>query len=79
MKFFVYTFVGSVAMLAAVLAVFLVVGDVRGSFDFRDFAEIGQSGAITGGLGWLMFAGVFLGLAVKVPVFVLVVRSSTRF
>jgi NADH-quinone oxidoreductase subunit M len=67
-KFFVYTFLGGVAMLAAVLGVYFVAGDA-GSFDFREFAAIGKGGTQTGTLGWMMFAGVFLGLAVKVPVF----------
>jgi NADH-quinone oxidoreductase subunit M len=67
-KFFLYTFLGGVAMLVAVLGVYFVTDGER-SFDFREFAKIGASGAVTGTLGWMMFAGVFIGLAVKVPVF----------
>ena len=67
-KFFVYTFLGGIAMLVAVLGVYFAAGDA-GSFDFREFAAIGKSGVITGKLGWFLFAGVFLGLAVKIPVF----------
>ncbi len=44
-KFFVYTFLGSVAMLAAVLGVYFVAG-TAGSFDFREFAAIGRQRSI---------------------------------
>jgi NADH-quinone oxidoreductase subunit M len=62
-KFFVYTFLGSVAMLLAFLAIYLKTG----TFDFPGFADIGKSGQLQGRLVWVVFAGVFLGLAVKVP------------
>ena len=76
-QFFVYTMVGSVAMLLAFLAIFLATG----KFDFIDLAELGRNGtlesALSVKLGWynltsrhlalVIFGGVFLGLAVKVP------------
>jgi NADH-quinone oxidoreductase subunit M len=76
-QFFVYTMVGSVTMLLAFLAIFLVTN----KFDFTDLADLGRNGtlvtALSNGLGWrdlttkwlarIIFAGVFLGLAVKVP------------
>ncbi len=76
-QFFVYTFAGSVAMLLAMQAVFLATG----TFDLPDLARLARSGELARGLGtklhWtglapdalgmLLFAGVFLGLAVKVP------------
>jgi NADH-quinone oxidoreductase subunit M len=69
--------VGSVAMLLAFLAIFLSTG----KFDFTDLAELGRNGTLASALsvklGWytlsmkqlalLIFAGVFLGFAVKVP------------
>lgn len=76
-RFFLYTLVGSVAMLLAFLAIFLAVG----TFDFPTLAELGRSGRLAealrlrpGSAGpgaetlvhWV-FAGLFLGLAVKVP------------
>ena len=64
-KFFVYTFLGSVAMLLAFLAIYLKTG----SFDFAKLAELGKHGLLHGKLAWFAFAGIFLGLAVKVPVF----------
>ncbi len=76
MQFFVYTMFGSVALLLAFLLMYLATG----TFDFIKLAEMGQSGALanalkTFGVGdfaaqslpALVFWGVFLGLAVKVP------------
>ena len=76
-QFFVYTMVGSVALLLAFLAIFLCTG----KFDFTELAGMGRNGTLTSalsdGLGWkwmnprpvalLIFAGAFLGFAVKVP------------
>ena len=64
-KFFLYTFLGSVAMLLAFLGIYLV----RGTFDFAELASLGKTGLLSGKLRWFAFAGVFLGLAVKVPLF----------
>src|SRR6266508_2958824 len=65
MKFFLYTFLGSVAMLLGFLGIYLA----RGSFDFATLAGLGKNGLLTGKLAWLAFGGIFLGLAVKVPLF----------
>ena len=76
-QFLVYTMVGSIAMLLAFLAIFLATG----KFDFIDLAQIAQQGqlmpAVVAKLGWhrfsprhvelIIFAGAFLGFAVKVP------------
>ena len=64
-KFFVYTFLGSVAMLLSFLGIYLV----RGTFDFGQLATLGKTGLLTGRVAWFAFAGIFLGLAVKVPLF----------
>src|SRR6184192_929948 len=64
-KFFLYTFLGSVAMLLGFLGIYLA----RGSFDFATLASLGKNGLLSGKLAWLAFAGIFLGLAVKVPLF----------
>jgi NADH-quinone oxidoreductase subunit M len=64
-KFFVYTFLGSVAMLLSFLGIYFV----RGTFDFAALATLGKTGLLSGNLAWLAFAGIFLGLAVKVPLF----------
>ena len=64
-KFFLYTFLGSVAMLLSFLGIYFA----RGTFDFAALASLGKSGLLTGNLAWLAFAGIFVGLAVKVPLF----------
>jgi NADH-quinone oxidoreductase subunit M len=64
-KFFLYTFLGSVAMLLAFLGIYFV----KGTFDFATLAGLGKTGLLTGNFAWLAFAGIFLGLAVKVPLF----------
>lgn len=76
-QFLVYTMVGSIAMLLAFLALYLGTG----KFDFLELAQLTQSGhlmpAVITALGThrftphhialLIFAGAFLGFAVKVP------------
>src|SRR5213076_655339 len=64
-KFFVYTFLGSVAMLLSFLGIYFA----KGTFDFAALADLGKHGLLSGNVAWLDFAGVFLGLAVKVPLF----------
>ena len=64
-KFFLYTFLGSVAMLLGFLGIYLA----RGSFDFATLAGLGKDGLLRGKFAWLAFGGIFLGLAVKVPLF----------
>ena len=64
-KFFVYTFLGSVAMLLSFLGIYFA----KGTFDFAALADLGKTGLLSGNLAWLAFAGIFLGLAVKVPLF----------
>jgi NADH-quinone oxidoreductase subunit M len=76
-QFFLYTMVGSIALLLAFLAIFLCTG----KFDLMDLAELARNGQLLPALatlsGWHHFAaektalllcfGVFLGFAVKVP------------
>jgi len=64
-KFFLYTFLGSVAMLLAFLGIYFA----KGTFDFAALAGLGKNGLLTGKVAWLAFAGIFVGLAVKVPLF----------
>ena len=64
-KFFLYTFLGSVAMLLAFLGIYFA----KGTFDFVTLADLGKSGLIAGNFKWFVFGGIFLGLAVKVPLF----------
>lgn len=76
-QFFVYTMVGSITMLLGFLALYLATG----SFDFLVLAELGRQGRLgellavkipwagieARELGLLVFLGVFLGFAVKIP------------
>jgi NADH-quinone oxidoreductase subunit M len=74
-QFFVYTMVGSVTMLLGFLAIFLGTG----KFDFIELSTMtsgelvsklaaAKLGGLSGGqLSWLIFFGVLLGFAVKVP------------
>src|SRR5881392_1710906 len=64
-KFFLYTFLGSVAMLLSFLGIYLA----NGTFDFAALASLGKNGLLTGKMAWFAFAGIFIGLAVKVPLF----------
>src|SRR6184192_4323950 len=52
-------------MLLGFLGIYLA----RGSFDFVTLARLGKHGLLTGNVAWFAFAGIFLGLAVKVPLF----------
>jgi len=72
-QFFIYTMVGSVALLLS----FLAIRQATGSFDFIELAAMAKSGVLasklTATFGWphiglVVFFGAFLGFAVKVPV-----------
>ena len=76
-QFLVYTMVGSIAMLLSFLAIYLTTG----TFDFTALAALAQGNrlipAVVDHLAWhsfapenvalILFAGAFLGFAVKVP------------
>jgi len=76
-QFFVYTMVGSVTMLLGFLALYYATG----TFDFLELAEAAGDGGLATklaakiswpglsaeGLSLLVFAAIFLGFAVKVP------------
>ncbi len=72
-QFFLYTMLGSAAMLVAMVAVWRATG----SFDFPELAALAAEGRIAAaltahaGAAWplLAFGGVLLGLGVKVPLF----------
>jgi len=78
-QFLVYTMVGSITLLLAFIAIFLATK----KFDFIEIAALAQNGqlmpAVIGKLAWhrftpqhvalVLFAGAFLGFAVKVPIF----------
>ncbi len=70
LKFFLYTMFGSALMLVAFVSLFVVTGgnsDPNGSFAFSWFLDQGPQLARTTQI-WI-FAGLFVGFAVKVPMF----------
>ena len=48
---------------------FLGIYFAKGTFDFAALADLGKNGLLNGNMAWLAFGGIFLGLAVKVPLF----------
>ncbi len=64
-KFFLYTLFGSVFMLVAFLA--LRFTSDPGTFDIVALTQMGQEGAFSTGFQRLAFLGIFLGFAIKVP------------
>jgi NADH-quinone oxidoreductase subunit M len=78
-QFFIYTMVGSVALLLSFLAIWMATRTATepGCFDFIKLAEKAHDGSLQHSLsaafGWkniglIVFFGAFLGFAVKVPV-----------
>ncbi|MCB4757550.1 MAG: NADH-quinone oxidoreductase subunit M [Elusimicrobia bacterium] len=74
-KFFLFTLFGSVFILLGMLAIYFASGTgLPGSertFDLVRLAELASQGNLkfVGWLGLLTFLGLFLGFAVKVPIF----------
>jgi NADH-quinone oxidoreductase subunit M len=72
-QFFIYTFVGSLLMLVAILAVAYAYqagqGSWTGAFDYERLRDFAAGGSFSGTLQFLAFAGFFLAFAIKVPMF----------
>lgn len=70
-KFFLFTLFGSAFMLLGFLAIYFRAGEVaERTFDIPTLAALGAGGAFSPaawGLAGLVFAGLFIGFAVKVP------------
>ncbi|HSK96645.1 MAG TPA: NADH-quinone oxidoreductase subunit M, partial [Euzebyales bacterium] len=66
-KFFLYTLFGSVFMLVAFLAIFFSLPAADRTFDIVRLIELGGAGAFTREFQLLAFLGIFLGFAIKVP------------
>jgi NADH-quinone oxidoreductase subunit M len=68
-KFFLFTLFGSAFMLLGFLALYFKSGEVGGvsTFDIVELTKLGASGAFTGTFAFLVFGAMFLGFAVKVP------------
>jgi NADH-quinone oxidoreductase subunit M len=67
-KFFIYTFVGSLLMLVAILVLYTVVGRETGTYSF-DYAWLLSQAAIARPWGIWLFLAFALAFAIKVPMF----------
>ncbi|HYK83696.1 MAG TPA: NADH-quinone oxidoreductase subunit M [Gemmatimonadales bacterium] len=67
-KFFVYTFFGSLLMLVAILALVYWVGQRTGSYSFAYGHLMAHAGGL-GSLAYWLFGAFFLAFAIKVPMF----------
>ena len=69
MKFFLYTFLGSVFMLVGIVALFIMAGTFN-ILELRELAPVLFAGdGSLWSVQWWLFLAFFLGLAVKVPIF----------
>src|SRR6266581_2936878 len=67
-KFFVYTFFGSLLMLVAILTLVYRVAQRTGVYSFSYFHLMGNVGEL-GTLAFWLFGAFFLAFAIKVPIF----------
>jgi len=67
-KFFIYTFFGSLLMLVAILILYFHVGRATGIYSFGYTHLLGNLAGL-GSLGWWLFGAFFLAFAIKVPLF----------
>ena len=73
LKFFLFTLFGSALMLLSFLALFFlskdpVTGEALRTFDMRLLSDVAGAGVVRSTQMWI-FAGLFIGFAVKVPMF----------
>ncbi|MFO0983211.1 MAG: NADH-quinone oxidoreductase subunit M [Planctomycetota bacterium] len=79
-KFFLYTLVGSVLMLVALIGLYLTAGKVAGherTFSLIELARLGQAGQLQAvgsalfgmDFRYWVFLFLFIGFAIKIPVF----------
>jgi NADH-quinone oxidoreductase subunit M len=67
-KFFVYTMLGSLLMLVAILVLFFSAGRAAGAYSF-DYLHILQHARVAGDARFWLFGAFFLAFAIKVPMF----------
>lgn len=68
-KFFLYTFAGSVLMMLAIIALYFKHGAVTGEYTFDIMKITAQYAAYSVPFQMLVCAAFFLGFAIKVPMF----------
>ena len=67
-KFFIFTLFGSAFMLLGFLALYFTSGNFgERTFDMVELANMGVETALTTTAAWLIYGAMFLGFAVKVP------------
>jgi NADH-quinone oxidoreductase subunit M len=67
-KFFVYTMLGSLLMLVAILVLYYSAGRAVGMYSF-EYAHILRHASVEGGARYWLFGAFFLAFAIKVPMF----------
>jgi NADH-quinone oxidoreductase subunit M len=67
-KFFIYTFLGSLLMLVAIIVLYLHAGRVTGIYSFG-YTHLLNQVALLGPNAWWLFGAFFLAFAIKVPLF----------
>ncbi len=67
-KFFIYTFVGSLLMLVAILSIYVMVGRATGTYSFAYEHLLANIHVVEPWAMWL-FAAFALAFAIKVPIF----------
>jgi NADH-quinone oxidoreductase subunit M len=68
LKFFVYTFLGSLLMLVAILVMYYVVGRETGEYSFS-YGHLLENTQYVGEWAFWLFGAFFLAFAIKVPMF----------
>src|SRR5690606_31868175 len=73
-KFFVFTFLGSLLMLVAIIALYYIYADqtgLGGSFDFVSILSAMKTGTLvlSPQVGMLLFLAFAISFAIKVPIF----------
>ena len=68
-KFFIYTFLGSLLMLVAILGLHFQVAAATGTSTFAYSFLLANASAVSPALGWWFFGAFFLAFAIKVPMF----------
>ncbi len=67
-KFFIYTFFGSLLMLVAIIVLYLHAAGVTGVYSFS-YAHLLAQAPLLGSTAWWLFGAFFLAFAIKVPLF----------
>ncbi|MGD9807670.1 MAG: NADH-quinone oxidoreductase subunit M [Deferribacterales bacterium] len=68
-KFFLYTFAGSVLMMIAIIALYFKHGSLTGVYTFDILSITAMHASYAPGFQMLIFGAFFLGFAIKVPMF----------